>query len=178
MNWVKVVFYNLGITFALLGVLFLTPPTIEISSKYLKQLFSEILDKRANLSIYDKFEWSDRYFAEHEELGSTYHDYITWRRDDYAGENINIIDGVRHTSPPGAIQGVSAEAGLEYWFFGGSTTWGTGVNDENTYPSVFAKKMESRQKTSENLPISQGSLWHCCRTHTLRDQSRAGSPNV
>ncbi len=27
----------------------------------------------------------------------------------------------------------------KYWFFGGSTTWGTGVNDELTYPSLFAK---------------------------------------
>lgn len=138
MSWVKVVFYNLAIMFALLGVLFLTPPTIENSSKYLTRLFSENLDKRASLFIYDEFDWSDQYFAEHNEMGSTYYDYITWRRNDYAGETINIVDGVRHTSHTGAIQAGSAGADLEYWFFGGSTTWGTGVNDENTYPSVFA----------------------------------------
>jgi hypothetical protein len=32
----------------------------------------------------------------------------------------------------------------DYLFFGGSTTWGTGVNDKNTYPSIFAERLNTR----------------------------------
>lgn len=140
MSWTKVIFYNVGIAFALLGAVLMAPPLIENSTKLVSSLFFEKTDGRANLSIYDKFDWSDRYYAEKRGLSTSYHDYISWRRNDYAGETINIVDGIRRSSTPDAVQGEPAQESREHWFFGGSTTWGTGVNDDNTYPSMFARR--------------------------------------
>lgn len=159
MNWVKVVFYNLGITFALLGAVLMAPPLIENSSDFISSQFFKETDGRANLSIYDKFDWSDRYYAEKRGLSSSYHDYISWRRNDYAGETINIVDGIRRSSNTDAVQGEPAQDGREYWFFGGSTTWGTGVNDDNTYPSVFARRNRAQVKNfGESGYIARQSL--------------------
>ncbi len=140
MSWTKVIFYNVGIALALLGAVLMAPPVLESSTKFISSLFFKKTDGRANLSIYDNFDWSERYYAEKRGLSTSYHDYISWRRNDYAGETINIVDGIRRSSTTDAVQGGSAQDGREYWFFGGSTTWGTGVNDDNTYPSVFARR--------------------------------------
>ena len=52
-------------------------------------------------------------------MSTTYYDFITWRRNDYAGETININNGLRVTSKPDE----SNSKALNYFFFGGSTTW-------------------------------------------------------
>ena len=65
----------------------------------------------------------------------TYYDYITWRRDDYTGETVNIVNGIRLSSNPDKIN----KNAPKVFFFGGSTIWGTGVNDENTIPSIYSK---------------------------------------
>lgn len=98
------------------------------------------IDKRAKLDIYKDISWAEKHFFEFAELSTTYYDYITWRRDDFTGETINISNGVRTTSIPQ----IKNNDILDYYFFGGSTTWGTGVNDANTYPSLFAKRLETR----------------------------------
>ena len=68
-------------------------------------------------------------------LTTSYFDFVTWRRDDFEGETINIKSGVRVTAYPDE----PVPSKTQVWFFGGSTTWGTGVTDEFTYPSLFAK---------------------------------------
>lgn len=179
MNWVKVVFFNLGIMFALSGLMLLTPPILENSAKLVEHLFFKHPDKREGLAIYDKYEWSDRYFREHRELGSNYYDYITWRRNDYSGETINVVDGIRHTSAAAANQDGSTEIGSEYWFFGGSTTWGSGVNDENTFPSIFAKKNGvPAVNFGESAYIARQSLALLQNRYITRPRSRASTSRV
>jgi hypothetical protein len=60
--------------------------------------------------------------------------FIGWRRKPFHGETINV-DGAyeqRRTVNNGAPDAKKA------YFFGGSTMWGTGANDEGTIPSQFA----------------------------------------
>ena len=129
MKWIKVLSINILLLFTLVGVLFLVPPVAQLLHKPLNE------DARSKLKIYSDIRWAGSHFAELQELTTTYYDYVTWRRDDYVGETINIIDGIRVSSniPRDNIKA------SRFFFFGGSTTWGTGVNDENTYPSIFAK---------------------------------------
>tara|TARA_B100000767_G_scaffold11815_1_gene11443 strand:- start:266 stop:1105 length:840 start_codon:yes stop_codon:yes gene_type:complete len=50
------------------------------------------------------------------------------------------VDGLRETYEP-TNSNINAD---KYLFFGGSTTWGTGVDDENTYPSIFSERLNTR----------------------------------
>ena len=142
MSWIKVIFFNFFATFSLLGMLLLTPPlgyyVYSLTSS--KGVESSSTDIRANLDLYSDIAWADRHFFEFSELTTTYYDYITWRRDDFAGETVNIFNGLRvTTSPQNRNSNIS-----DYYFFGGSTTWGTGVDDANTYPSIFAQRLETQ----------------------------------
>lgn len=135
MSWIKVIFINVILTFALLGIFLLMPPLVYSGHQFLES--DDLLtsyDRRSDLSLYSNYDWADTHFKEFGELPTTYYDFITWRRDNYEGITVNIQDGLRRTSNNQRVD----RAESEFWFFGGSTTWGTGVNDEYTYPSLFA----------------------------------------
>lgn len=142
MSWIKILFANIFITFSLLGMLLLAPPIVySIYSISLNtQTENSSQDTRARLDLYDGIEWASTHFEEFSILNTTYFDYITWRRDDFEGETIKIVDGLRETFKP-TNPDINAD---EYLFFGGSTTWGTGVDDDNTYPSIFADRLNTR----------------------------------
>ena len=142
MSWIKIIFTNIFITFSLFGMLLLAPPIAYslYSLLFDSQTENSSQDTRANLDLYKTIEWAPTHFNEFSNLKTTYFDYITWRRDDFDGETIDIVDGLRETHEPANLNGNADE----YLFFGGSTTWGTGVNDENTYPSIFAERLSTR----------------------------------
>lgn len=142
LSWIKILFANLFITFTLLGMLLLAPPVAYsiYSLLFSNQIENSSQDTRARLDLYNGIEWASTHFDEFSKLNTTYFDYITWRRDDFEGETINISDGLRKTYEP-TNPNVDAD---KYLFFGGSTTWGTGVNDNNTYPSIFADRLNTR----------------------------------
>ena len=152
MHPIKVIIYNILLCFALLGALFLAPPVLYL----VWNMDGEIdQDSRASLSLYKDYDWAVRHFYELAELPSVYYDYFTWRRGDYNGETITIENGIRITpTNPSATKEKS-----EFWFFGGSTTWGTGVDDRNTYPALFAEKHQVRVKNfGESGYVSQQSM--------------------
>lgn len=134
-------FYKfLILSFAGIGLLLLTPPTFYFTYKLFNsnpdvrletQKYFEI---RHKLGLYDDFDWAEKHFKEYLSLKSKYYDFISWRRIDFKGETINIKNGIRDTFISKEIN-----LGKEFWFFGGSTTWGTGSNDFYTYPSIFSR---------------------------------------
>ena len=105
--------------------------------------------------LYSDIPWAEQHFVEFSKLSTTYYDFITWRRDDFTGDTINIKDGVRLT------KGTRSQnwKDINYYFFGGSTTWGTGVDDANTYPSLFSKRTNSEVLNLENQAILQDNHW-------------------
>ncbi len=137
MRWIKIFLLNILITFALLGSLLILPPAVYSSYRSLKAVLpSRLSDERPFLSLYKNYAWAKTHFAEIRELTTQYYDYIVWRRNDYVGKTVSIKDGLRQTFSPVSLN----ENGEIFWFFGGSTTWGTGVNDDLTYPSLFARR--------------------------------------
>ena len=125
-----------------MGFLFLlTPPFVYHTYKIIKGN-SELMsgDNRSELEIYNQYSWADTHFWETSQLSTTYYDYITWRRNDYIGKTINIENGIRHTVK--VLQTNNSKK--DFWFFGGSTTWGTGVSDAYTYPSLFAQSTSNQ----------------------------------
>lgn len=138
MNWIKILFINALVLFALFGALFLSPPAVFYVKNSFVYLFGgehvHEIGKSA-FHIYDDFNWAEKHFNELNAVHASYHDYVVWKRSDFSGETISVRDGFRRTIPS-----LNDTFGDEYWFFGGSTTWGSGVDDANTYPSLVAAK--------------------------------------
>ena len=92
-------------------------------------------DPRAKLPNYQDVDWAKTHFREFVELATVHHSYVGWRRLPYRGETIEIDDhGIRRTFADPAATPTKTIA-----FFGGSTMWGSGSDDERTIPSAFAK---------------------------------------
>jgi lysophospholipase L1-like esterase len=93
-------------------------------------------DSRAALPNYRDIDWADTHFREFLELEIAHHSYVGWRRLPYRGETINIDEnGTRRT-----YVNPDASPARTVAFFGGSTMWGSGSDDEHTIPSAFAKR--------------------------------------
>ena len=137
MTLTKIISINFLITLLLLGILFLIPP---ISYKIYSYAGGHSTffpsDKREGLELYANFSWTKKHFKEMVQIHATYHDFIVWRRDDFIGETININNGLRRTVIPDTMNDNLSS----FWFYGGSTTWGQGVPDAFTYPSLFAQQ--------------------------------------
>jgi hypothetical protein len=92
-------------------------------------------DVRAGLPNYQGVDWADTHFREFLELEEVHHSYVGWRRLPYQGATINIDqNGMRRTYADPATTPTKTIA-----FFGGSTLWGSGSDDEHTIPSAFAR---------------------------------------
>lgn len=129
-------------SFFCIGLLVAIPIIIKLTwtssyiliSKITQNKITPYYDK-SHLPNYKNISWAKKHFYERKQLTSTYYSYIVWKRDPFEGETI-IVDenGFRKTTNSSEI------SNEQFWFFGGSTLWGYGANDENTIPSLFAKK--------------------------------------
>lgn len=113
--------------------LVIIPPLAESIHSLITQ--DKVVDPRTHLPTYQSEDWSDDHFQDLAELRIIPYDYISYRREDFSSDTINIEKGVRKTEKPKIILNKG-----EFWFFGGSVVWGTGVNDANTISSKFAKR--------------------------------------
>ena len=85
------------------------------------------LDSRAGLPNYQGADWAKTHFREFAELVTVHHSYVGWRRLPYRGETIEIDDdGIRRTYVDPAARPTKTIA-----FFGGSTMWGSGSDDDH-----------------------------------------------
>ncbi|MFO0690652.1 MAG: SGNH/GDSL hydrolase family protein [Myxococcota bacterium] len=92
----------------------------------------EKADERVDLPNYVDKDHSRKIFAETRKLGTRYVPFVEWKRKPFRGETVNVDEaGDRvHRAPGKGERGVVR-------FFGGSTTWGTGVDDDHTIPALF-----------------------------------------
>lgn len=127
----KIVMINITVFLAFIGLLFIGPP---LFIKLYKIFTNPDYSKNVDLPNYIDNKWINSYFLEMRLLKRTYHDFISWRTLDFSGSQINVSNGIRKT-----INSTDPNT-KEAWFFGGSTMWGFGVNDQNTIPSHFSQK--------------------------------------
>ena len=153
----KILLINIFLILSIFGIFFLTPPITFLiyeffNNKMVEKTSYHKYKKISELDLYKDYPWSEKHFKELSQLKIKYNDYISWRRDDFVGETINIKNGLRKT--------LSANNSTKkFWFFGGSATWGKGVSDEYTYPSLFSTFNNVQSKNfGENAYISRQSL--------------------
>ena len=87
------------------------------------------------LPNYEGAEWARKHFLEFNDLEADYVSYYGWRRSPYSGETIHVDErGLRQTYRD---QTITPDRSIA--FFGGSTIWGSGADDDRTIPSEFIK---------------------------------------
>ncbi|KAA3624676.1 MAG: hypothetical protein DWQ08_10135, partial [Proteobacteria bacterium] len=65
-----------------------------------------------------------------------YEPYTVWSRKPVAGRYVNVRENGRRVTTGNS----SDPDALSVWVFGGSTTWGMGVPDGDTIPSLLARR--------------------------------------
>lgn len=107
----------------------------------------EVSDPRVNTEVYNNCSWANEYFEEYHQAYSTRDiPYIGWSRIEYSGKYINIDEnGLRHTWNSKN----SSNDTVKIYFFGGSTTWGTGARDNYTIPSLLSKYLFNNDINAE-----------------------------
>ena len=120
----KILLINIILLYFIISVIIIFSPLFIDLIKSKISLPSD--DTRSELLNYESISWTKRHYFELDKLSTKYYDHITWRRDDFNGETITIKNGYR-------MNNVNENFTLnkDIWVFGGSTTWGTGVDDEN-----------------------------------------------
>lgn len=117
----------IGMVLTLLFLMSAAGDTVNFAKSYFPKK-----DKRAELPSYQDHDKARRIYADQRISNSAYVPFNEWRQPKYASENLNIdADGYRlHTA--GTTNAANAQA---LGFFGGSTVWGTGVDDNGTLPA-------------------------------------------
>ena len=121
---------NLYVT---LFIFFVPPLAFSLTKHIYLNIFKKNSDKRADLPSYENKSKAKIVLKEFNELSTEYKSFLGWRRKPFVLEYTNI-KGEYQTR-------VSINEGIDssFWFFGGSTMWGTGASDDSTIPSFFAK---------------------------------------
>ncbi|MEM9304978.1 MAG: GDSL-type esterase/lipase family protein [Pseudomonadota bacterium] len=77
--------------------------------------------------------------------------YVYWRRQPHAGEQINVDDeGIRRS-----WTSAEREPGWTLWVAGGSSVWGTGVDDDSTVPSWIARLLAEAGEPAQVINLGE-----------------------
>ena len=138
MKVIKILFFNLFFSIALIGFIVFSLVILSESARYIKYHFiSENTDciNSSCLSNYKNIKWIKKHFIEYGKIRFHYETPIVYKADIFNGETINIEGeyNIRRTKGKKDLKNNSEQA----YFFGGSVMWGYGSNDKNTIPSHF-----------------------------------------
>ena len=97
-------------------------------------------DSRTAADTYHNADWTTKYFKEGKaSFVVEWAPYAYWRCQPFRGQYINVdAKGIRKTWQPESMPGEDGRR-PRIFFFGGSTTWGTGARDDFTIPSITAR---------------------------------------
>jgi lysophospholipase L1-like esterase len=129
----RLAFINIAVFIGLcLAVLFLAS-LIGDGYNYAKSFFPKH-DKRAELPAYEDHEKARQIYRDQKNSDAAYVPFVEWRQKPYASANLNIdAEGNRQHS-----LGQDNDPGARtLGFYGGSSVWGTGVDDDGTLPAQF-----------------------------------------
>lgn len=119
----------IGLILSLLFIMSLAGDTVN----YAKTFFPKN-DKRAELPSYQDHDKARRIYRDLRISNSLYTPFTEWRQPQYTSENLNINENGYRIHTAGTNNDANAQT---LGFFGGSTVWGTGVDDNGTLPARF-----------------------------------------
>src|SRR5262249_30842963 len=100
-------------------------------------------DRRIMAEGYGGATWPPKHFREIESLEERWQPYVYFRPNAFHGETVTIgSDGLRATwQPPATAREPAAKKALKLLLLGGSSLWGFGARDDQTIPSLLARKL-------------------------------------
>lgn len=107
-------------------------------------------DSAYNRLVYDEFY----------KLTTIYQPYVVWSRNPFKGQTTTIDSTGDRVTPNNPINSSDIETRVH--FFGGSTMWGTGVDDLGTIPSFY------QQKNPNHLSLNHGESGFVSRQNLAR----------
>jgi lysophospholipase L1-like esterase len=128
----KLVAINALVLFVLFNLVYWALPIVEFVKSSVRH--HQIVDNpHARLPNYTNVSWAAQHYRELHQLKSTFKSFIGSQLEPFDGETIKVVGpyGQRRTTG-------NHSSGAIVYFFGGSTMWGFGSNDEGTIPSQFA----------------------------------------
>jgi lysophospholipase L1-like esterase len=129
-----------GLLLALLFFMSLAGDTVNFAKTFFPKN-----DERADLPAYQDHEKARRIYRDLRVSDSRYVPFTEWRQPQYKSENLNIDENGYRLHTVGTDNDANAQT---LGFYGSSTVWGTGVDDDNTLPAQFDKI--TRQFTVKN----------------------------
>lgn len=133
-------------------------------------------DSRVNNEVYNNCSWANEYFKE---FGHSFRKqdipYIGWSRIECSGKYVNIDEnGLRHTWNGKN----SSNDTVKIYFFGGSTTWGTGARDNYTIPSLVSKYLFENNINAEVTNYGETGFQNTQETIFLMLELRKDTPDI
>jgi len=133
MSWPRRILFNaLLVLGAWLALLVLTALVGDIINQV--KMVRPAADDRIDLPNYPDKAQARRMFADFKRTIEDYVPYLAWRRLPMQTEFVNVGEDGFRIHRTGRDNDVDART---LGFFGGSTVWGTGVDDESTIPAIF-----------------------------------------
>jgi len=129
----RIIAINLAVSIGLLLVLLFVASLVGDISNLAKVLFPKE-DERATLPAYDDHERARLVYRDQDDSIKDYVPFVEWRHAAKKTETLNIDEHGYRTHTVGLDNAADAES---LGFFGGSTVWGTGVDDNGTLPARF-----------------------------------------
>ncbi|WP_255048793.1 hypothetical protein [Lacihabitans sp. CS3-21] len=105
------------------------------------------METRHLLPVYKDSKYAKLIFDEFNGLQTQYKSYIEWQRKPYNGITVHIDENGQRYDP----KRLNIRGQKQVYFFGGSTMWGTGVDDANTIPTLFKKTTNFNSYNVYNL---------------------------
>jgi len=81
-----------------------------------------------------------------------YEPWIEFRNIDYSGQFVNVSNAVRKSLPDAYYNSVSRDT-IDIYFFGGSTTFGFNLSDQETIPSQFVKEYQHQHANGKSIRV-------------------------
>ncbi len=101
--------------------------------------------------------WPTDHYREIESLEERWQPYVYFRPKPFQGSTVTIgSDGLRATwQPPAPAGGPAGQKPVKLLMLGGSSLWGFGSRDDQTIPSLLARKLHERGLQAEVRNLSE-----------------------
>jgi lysophospholipase L1-like esterase len=103
-------------------------------------------DRRILNEGYGGAAWPVQHYRELAQIEERWQPYVYFRQKPFRGETIMVgVDGLRATwQPPPATGPSNARPAIKLLMLGGSTLWGFGARDDQSVPSLVARRLYER----------------------------------
>ena len=131
---IVVIWIQVGLTLVLFGIVSMASGAIV---KRLRRAQDRVPDP---IEAYQGKSWAAEYFSSLKRVRMRWYPYVYWKGTPMTSRYLNIDPNGNRVTWNQPRQAGDGRPALRIFMMGGSTTWGTGVRDDHTLPSLLAQR--------------------------------------